>query len=183
MTAPSDCFTSHADHEILKKIKRSCVLCSTPRTGSTLLAKSMYRTRSLGHPGEYCNSVNTGAIKTAADLSNYFLEIKKTTTPNGIFSMKIHWNQLSQVAQQTGKLRQTPLTATQWMLEYIPAPHYIFIRRRDKVRQAVSLLFSHETKVWDAPAGQPPPPVPKSISYQRKKINYLIRRIEAEERC
>lgn len=54
VAAPYDLLT--AEHDLSdgeSEIVRSYVICSTPRSGSTLLAEAMHRTGELGVPAEY----------------------------------------------------------------------------------------------------------------------------------
>ncbi len=74
------------------------------------------------------------------------------TTPNGVFAAKVHWHQFEFLA---GKLRAVHGDAR--MLDLLrrtfPDLRYVFLTRRDKVRQAVSYYRAIETNVWWTVAG------------------------------
>ena len=75
---------------------KSVVFCTTPRCGSNMLCFSLIKTGLIGVPLEYFNHVQSmhdfqkriSDSGTVYDYLNALLEVR--TTPNGVFSMKIH---------------------------------------------------------------------------------------------
>jgi LPS sulfotransferase NodH len=125
---------------------RNYIICSTARSGSTLLASLLIHTRKLGVPHEYLNFVNhveplferwgLGPIERV-DPRDYFVALHRfRTTPNGIFGLKAHPNQLS-VLTRSGLLEAV-----------LPSATYVHVRRRDVVLQAVSFLIAEQTGKW-----------------------------------
>ncbi len=56
------------------------------------------------------------------------------TSPNGVFGLRIH-------AGHLGSLEADPY-------DILQAPRYIWIQRRDRLRQAVSYTMAEQTGVW-----------------------------------
>ncbi|WP_242202494.1 Stf0 family sulfotransferase [Aestuariivivens insulae] len=118
------------------------VICSTPRSGSTLLAKGLQSTMLAGLPHEYFNVehkkdyLNRWQFKSNIE---YIEKLKKNrVTPNGTFGFKLHYNQYEQEFEDRrledcfGNLR------------------YIFITRNDKIFQGISLEKADQTNKWSS---------------------------------
>src|SRR5947209_13992998 len=79
------------------------MICSTGRSGSTLLCSLLTNTGVMGVPHEYFNLSRHGQflikrLKDRADgeipMEEYFdALVKHRTTPNGVFGIKAHINQ------------------------------------------------------------------------------------------
>jgi LPS sulfotransferase NodH len=134
----------------------SYFLCSTARTGSWLLAEALQGTNLAGRVREYFAPGNQKSwseqwgIENTANYSA-FLEkaIEAGTTSNGVFGAKLLGYQLESFLS---KLRQLPECKGKETLEIMPSVfpniHYIWLSRRDKVRQAVSLWKAKQTEIW-----------------------------------
>lgn len=128
--------------------KRYCIL-SSPRSGSTLLSRMLYETRAAGDPQEYFNPPllqyereRSGNPKLSLNGFMKLVESRRTS-PNGVFGMKLHYFQM------LGAFRsRTPNQAMVGMLNKFD--HLIWIRRRDKVRQAISQSLGQRTQVWSS---------------------------------
>ncbi len=127
---------------------RYCIL-SSPRSGSTLLSRMLNATGLGGDPLEYFNHRLIDYERQRTDnptLSiNAFIDSmeKRRTSPNGVFGIKMHYSQLLGAFGS-----QVP---TQNMLDYLK--HFdalILIRRRDRIRQAVSQVIGLHTQVWSS---------------------------------
>lgn len=86
-------------------------------------------------------------ISHYADYLRRMLEVG--TTPNGVFGMKAHWYQFAEVSD---KLRQIPdyrtVSKADALARLLPNLRYVWLTRRDKVRQAVSYARALQTKDW-----------------------------------
>jgi LPS sulfotransferase NodH len=72
-------------------------------------------------------------------VRNYLGEVARTrTTPNGVFSMKIHWDQWN------SKFLELNLSTDLW---HVPV-HWIRIVRSDDVAQAISFVIADQTDAW-----------------------------------
>jgi trehalose 2-sulfotransferase len=131
----------------------SYLVCSTPRSGSTLLCEALKNTGLAGQPEEYFMPDNEAFFKELWGVSNYadYVErvIKEGTSPNGVFGAKIMWGYVDSFV---GKLRSIPeyerLPVPELLSTVFPNLRYIWITRSDKVQQAVSLEKANQTNVW-----------------------------------
>lgn len=87
------------------KVRRSLLLCSSPRSGSTLLADTLHQTGRLGCPTEYFD--RTAAFAAcyerwgATDMVSYVAALHRfRTTDDGLLSAKIHWFQLQWLSRE-----------------------------------------------------------------------------------
>jgi LPS sulfotransferase NodH/glycosyltransferase involved in cell wall biosynthesis len=118
----------------------SLLLCETPRCGGNLLDDALTSTGLAGRPGEYFEDGTrrtlSGLWNLDGDLRAYIAELlERTSTPNGVFAMRIMpW----QLAELEGAL----------LGGAFPHPRYVWIRRSDTVRQAVSFEIARQTGVW-----------------------------------
>ncbi len=136
------------------KIARSVVICSTPRSGSTLLAESLLSCGTFGTPMEYFDWEGSAAILRGRWLTQDFdayvsaLHAHRTAS-NGVFSLKIHWNQLVGAAQRASyKPNQAPLKNL--LGRIAPNPVLVHITRDDRVAQAISLYRAATTNSWSS---------------------------------
>jgi trehalose 2-sulfotransferase len=73
------------------------------------------------------------------------------TTPNGVFGAKLMWDQIAQLQALVGARR--PL---QLLDELFWRPRFVWVRREDVVRQAVSLWRAMQTQSWRDDSGDGP---------------------------
>ena len=138
----------------MKRLPRTCYLiCSAPRSGSHLLSTLLTDTLLAGHPQEHFNPWHMGdaddefpdeLVYDAGYVQGLF---EKYTAPNGVFGTKA---QFSQITNFVGLGRLEGLFPTEL--------HYLYVRRLDVVRQAVSLAKAEQTGqwVWDEPVNREP---------------------------
>jgi len=163
----------------------SYLICATPRSGSSLLCEALRNTGKAGRPEEYFLPSNEPAWQGRWNTSTYaeYLSeaIKQDTTPNGVFGAKIMWGYFDDFAS---KLRQLPgfevPSNHALMTNVFPNLHYIWIRRRDKVRQAISHAKARQTNTWRletevASLSRDEP------TFFFEQIDYMVREIEAHE--
>lgn len=135
-------------------IPRTCYLiAASPRSGSQLLAGLLTATGLAGFPDEHFNPWHMGDavncfpddLLYGADYLQKFIE--QHTSPNGVFGTKAHF---LQVINFVGLARLESL---------YPAPlKYISLRRRDQVRQGISLARASQTNSFNSdmqPEGDP----------------------------
>ncbi len=161
------------------------VICSGPRSGSTLLAKSLEATGLAGRPAEYFDPHAKNErfwvdrLGIASDAEYVDKVIKAATTPNGICGLKLLWHQVdifekkiaaSQVADRP--IRSHPL-ALEAMRPRFGETRYIWLRRRNSVAQAISYYRATESGVWLVVRNRKrPKPLP--IEFNPKEIRRLI---------
>ena len=167
----------------------SYLVCATPRSGSTLLCEGLKATGVAGRPEEYFEALpTTGRPRTPADhlaglddpealavvngapppepppysslldVDRHEEHLERVrawgTTPNGVFGAKVMWGHVDDPAS------------------LFPGAQYVWVRRHDTVRQAISLWRAMQTQAWrdqgphDSGHGQP--------EYRFSALRYLV---------
>jgi trehalose 2-sulfotransferase len=122
-----------------------------------------------------------------AGLADYRQHLERTfargTTPNGVFAAKLMFNQLDELYALAGRLPEfSGLEVAELLDRVFRGPRYLWISRRDVVRQAVSMWKALQTRTWRAAehdsmdVGDPVQP-----QYRFDAIDHLVRRFETEE--
>jgi LPS sulfotransferase NodH len=131
-----------------KTTLRYCI-ASTPRSGSTLLSRTLEATGLAGVPMEYFNNSFMGGWQRlnsgrGIQLQSYIAELEsRRTTSNGVFGVKAHWSQLQLIANQSRQPFTNILQSTVGV-----CTKFIQINRRDKLAQAISLHIANQIKVY-----------------------------------
>ncbi|MFF6991967.1 Stf0 family sulfotransferase [Streptomyces sp. NPDC010273] len=120
------------------------VLASTPRCGSNMLARALWHTGVAGFAEDYFADAfvldyferwgfdSDDPRELAAGYVRRLMTCR--TSPNGVFGLRIH-------AGHLGSLEADPY-------DILQAPRYIWIQRRDRLRQAVSYTMAEQTGIW-----------------------------------
>ncbi len=150
----------------------SLLVCATPRCGSSLLCDALASTGLAGHPEEHFDAglrrTLSGRWNGDGDLDAYLAELfERTSTPNGVFATKIMVHQLATLGEQL-------LDGT------FPNPRCVWIRRRDRIHQAVSFEIARQTGLWSQ-TGEDPPLRPRRPRFDRAAIAARLREIEDAE--
>jgi LPS sulfotransferase NodH len=168
----------------------SYVICTTPRSGSWLLAEALLATGAAGRPEEYFRpdwyrrfravghldyqhrldfwstgdrdegingpamvpspgTADSSQIKSR-DTGSYrtFLEtVRAIGTLNGVFAVKIHRNQLSRAVKYACQ-EEPGIDDVALLASWLPQPRFIFLRRLDTIRRAVSHYRALQTGMW-----------------------------------
>jgi trehalose 2-sulfotransferase len=176
-------------------------VCATPRSGSTLLCKSLAATGVAGKPEEYFERLRHSGLPrepreyfngvepevvgllpgtrrgdpaaTALDreLPRYLAE---GTTPNGVFGSKLMWGYFDDLLARLGTTPDGDALAR--LTERFGAARWIHVTRRDKVAQAVSLWRAVQTRAWSAAESACADPV-----YDDRGIDYLRAQVSAHD--
>ncbi|ERT08169.1 sulfotransferase domain protein [Lyngbya aestuarii BL J] len=133
-------------------LKKTYIICSTMRSGSTLLCDLLSHTKLVGQPQEFF--LAEWEKKSKLDSSNYPEYIQKTlesfASSNGVSGVKLMWCNCQEVLQRLHETSETTSKSDLELLkEVFPNLKFIFISRRNKVRQAISLARSIKTKRWN----------------------------------
>lgn len=146
-------------------IQRRYAILSSPRSGSTLLGRMLFATKAAGDPLEYFSrnmlTVQREKLRKPALSSLQLLRLMEPlhTSPNGVFGLKMHYQQFLS-AYQTDFVDDT-------MRRFLRAQHHlIWIRRKDRLRQAISYAIAIKSNVWSSerPAAATPP-IPLDIPH------------------
>ncbi len=148
------------------------------------------------HPGEYLIGLpRTGAgirdddtppeapaYSTLNGIVDYREHLRRTfawgTTDNGVFGAKLMWNQVPELQALTSAIPEyRGLEPIDLLTRLFDDPAYVFVTRRDKVRQAVSLWKALQTRSWRAGGGRPP----SELHYRYEGIKHLVDLFEADD--
>jgi trehalose 2-sulfotransferase len=185
----------------------SYLVCATPRSGSTLLCEALSETGVAGNPLEFFEALpETGVprrpldylsglddpealglverapphdpppysdVRGVADYAEHLATVRRTgTTPNGVFGAKIMWAHLVDLARRLGRDDLPALVD-----EFFDRPRFVWVRRHDSVRQAVSLWRAMQTQSWraeNAPAAGEP-------QYSYAALRHLVTLLSAHD--
>ena len=186
----------------------SYLVCATQRSGSTLLCELLNATEVAGAPDEYFEGlratglprqpreyfleqpvhhiadrlppVDPGEPEQPGQFESWFRYVlQRGTSRNGVFGAKMMWNYFDDFRARVGELPGLGgLTFNEALHEVFPQLRIIFVRRRDKVPQAVSLWKAIQSQQWrtdsEANDGRAGGPTPADVSYDFEAIEYLL---------
>jgi trehalose 2-sulfotransferase len=179
---------------------KSCFfICHTLRCGSTLLCDALSSTGVAGHAEEYFPErlhdgevfVSTGAALKDPDTwrsdwtSTPFDQcldraLRIGTTPNGVFASKLKWFNMPYLGEILGALpEQGGSSLDEHLNSLFPNLRYVWVTRRDKVRQAVSLVKARQSTQWKATSAQPQRS--DVADYNFHVVDLAVRRVVQEE--
>ena len=137
-------------------INSAYIICTTPRSGSNLLTFSL-EDQGLGRPNEYFNPNRTDINRYLQDhlqkeiphTHDYLHNLENLTSlqqiiqhnrccKHGIFGAKLFAQDINCEERIFQSFQENMLVPTK----------YIFLSRKDIVRQAISFHFANETKQW-----------------------------------
>jgi LPS sulfotransferase NodH len=164
----------------------SYLICATPRSGSFLLCEALKSTGVVGKPGEFFDRGDMAKLAERWGVSNYkenygdYLSkaLAYGTTVNGVFGAKVMWGYFKKFIHRLRKLPEyhaVPLP--ELMPAVFPNLHYVWITRRDKVRQAISFTKAVQTGIWSQKPGKSSVPV-KEPRFDFEEIDQTIQELE-----
>ncbi|MCC7368265.1 MAG: sulfotransferase [Chloroflexi bacterium] len=160
------------------------LVCCTARSGSTLLCEGLWNTGVAGQPAEYFWQDDEQRWATTWGLIDYdyadFVRaaMEQTATPNGVFGAKMAWGYAGDFVQKLQPDSRDPLAELPSLLpKTFPNLRYIWLRRRDTVRQAISHWKAMQTGAWNWMTEDKPTLV-QEPHYDGEAIAYLARQID-----
>jgi LPS sulfotransferase NodH len=184
-------------------------ICATARTGSYLLCEAMRLTGIAGRPeeffwkesGEFLYEGDSPVIspfeRSDASVASEFRHwgvstfpeflakvFAEGTTPNGVFGAKVFMakgshRQLVEYLRQSARTDGEHLSTRALLEASFPGLHHIFITRRNKLRQAVSLWRANETGLWGLVEERSEQEEP--CSFDCRKIDHYLQEIVLQE--
>jgi LPS sulfotransferase NodH len=123
-------------------LRKSYIVASSYRSGSSFLCTALWETGLLGAPWEYVNTDhelhNLKARFNVSEFADYLPKLlARRTSRNGVFGMKAHFHHFRAALDEYPRL-----------LEDLNPVTFIYINRRDKLAQAVSMAIARQTKSW-----------------------------------
>jgi trehalose 2-sulfotransferase len=163
----------------------SYIIASVQRSGTHLLCSILRSTGVAGSPAEFFLSEpgETWEERWAAPSRVAYVDrvFRQNTTYNGVFGVVVMWSYFEGMLQM---LQEIPaykdLTGPQLLAAVFHRPKYIWMRRRNRVEQAVSWAIACQTGVWTKKTGEKPQPhcIPQ---FDFKVIDEWCNRIAAHE--
>jgi LPS sulfotransferase NodH len=158
-------------------LRKSYIVASTDRSGSTFLCSLLWRTGVLGAPAEYWNYRSRPGAKpigtqmmerlNASSPADYLEKLLACrTSKNGVFGVKAHSFDFKEVLRKFPKL-----------LELLAPVTYVYIQRQDKVAQAVSMAKATQTGAWVAQAKSNT----ANLNYDRDLISKCLNFLERQD--
>jgi len=130
----------------------SCIICTIPRTGSSLLSYGLQDTGLAGRPFEYfgpnveARFAGEWRLTTPYSLRSYLRSMaRETMTENGALGVKLFMPHLTHLLRRARAEFGPETGETELMEICFPNPKFIFLRREDLVRQAVSFIKAINT--------------------------------------
>ena len=169
----------------LMPVHRSYLICTTHRTGSTMLCQGLDHMKQCGVPDEYF-LVDRGpelakrhGVETnpKTDYLAYLKDlIESASTENGVFGAKIMWGHLDpfleRITEAHGKLRTTQKDSD-WLNTVFPGLRYVWLTREDTVRQAISSWKAKQTNIYHSAVNVPSALPAKEPEYDYDQIRII----------
>lgn len=170
---------------------RSILICTIPRSGSTLLGEALFFAGGMGCPLEYFHAGFRPRFEARWGTSS-LTDLRDAvwanrTDPSGILSVKLMWRDVQELAIATDPLAFAELieqppeqiapatySALAELLEaFFPRSTAIHLQRLDRVRQAVSACIAEQTGQWRSIPGAEMPLV-NEPRYEAAQIDRQI---------
>ena len=179
---------------------KSCFfICHTLRCGSTLLSDALSSTGVAGYPEEYFpertsdGHVSVATVAALKDPRTWQSDwtrspfdecldrvLRSGTSANGVFASKVKWTNIPYLGETLGTVdEQAGVTLAGHLDRLFPNLRYVWITRRDKVRQAVSLVKARQSAQWKAMSASDRHS--GRLDYSFHVVDTALRRIVQEE--
>ncbi len=184
------------------------LVCATPRSGSTLLCEMLRETGRAGRPLEHFEILRHSSLPRQpreyfADLPRpELLELlakprsngpsresaqtwwarilREGRGENGVWGGKLMWGHVDELVARCRELPGLAGADLEDVLhELLDDPQLIFVTRRDRIAQAVSLWRALQTQSWRAGEA----PAADSLVYDFTAVDHLVAQLESDERA
>ena len=170
---------------------RSYLVCSSPRTGTNLIGFGM-KEIGYGWPLEGYNLSGNKRYAWGHDESDIFRYTRdmvayQTSPKSGVFGLKLFWEQFLFLEEQVRKNAVPGLEdiGRDELLEvFFKQPYYIFLRRKNKIKQAISYVKALQSDTFLVPAKKQ---AYKQVSkkpdfvYDKRMIAYFLEKYVVED--
>src|SRR5262249_36782738 len=115
-------------------------------------------------------------------FSEYIAEVlRRGTSSNGVFGVKMMWGDFGPFRKQIQHLPGNRYrTMHKALTTVFPQLSYIWMRRRDKVRQAVSHAKARQTNVWTVTDELAPKAIRKPV-FSFLQLHFMVHELEEHE--
>jgi trehalose 2-sulfotransferase len=173
----------------LRHPRRCYVVCTIPRSGSNLLTDGLRETRRAGVPKQFflpkaeSRYAAEIGIDPTADYAAYVRGIVNTkTTRNEVFGFKLmswYLEDFLKRLRNNGALGDAATDDLKVLRNAFPRLRFIYIRRRHKLRQALSTARALQTGLWKVQNGKLPEREPQ---FDAELIEQSLREAERQEK-
>ncbi|WP_417685341.1 Stf0 family sulfotransferase [Roseibium sp.] len=177
---------------------RSYILCTSPRSGSTLLCKLLSATGVAGNPGshfhepsidawldDYCLSDNSQEPEKTKLRRIFKAAIARGSNDTGVFGLRLQRHSFDFFMEKLAILHPGAQSARERLEAAFGPTLFVHLTRPDKVAQAVSYLKAEQTGLWHrAPDGRElerlaPPAEPE---YDGEALGNYVKMLEGYDR-
>ncbi len=134
------------------------IICTNPRSGSWLLSEGLAATSIAGNPREWFDIQQEQRTRAQWRIDNQtdltfegYLQAARlqSMTSNGISGIKLHDYQFADLPRRLpAPSSRGQLSPSELIPAMFPDAKYVWLTRRDKVRQAISLYLAYQTDQW-----------------------------------
>jgi LPS sulfotransferase NodH len=161
----------------------SYIIATSPRTGGWLLCEALSRLEIAGRPGEYGAREEPALWKNLYGFSDheaYFRALHSIyATPNGVAGIKLMWYQFAELGRDGRRYFDCPDSAIDITRRLLGPFRVIRLQRRNRLRQAISLVRAHWSGIWSS-AGPPPKNRPGEV-YDSGRIATAMAAIKRQD--
>lgn len=168
----------------------SYLICTTPRTGSTLLCGLMASTKVAGRPESYFRkpdeqlwAARWDIVRSSDGLFEHSEFVRAALaagrTANGVFAARIMWGTLDHLVERLGSAYPAPVVGDFDLLNLaFGNTGFIYLRRDDVLAQAVSWHRAEQTNVWHETDHEASKQQEQEPRFDFDQIHKLVRTIE-----
>jgi len=146
------------EYEDFQIPRNSYILFFSPRSGSNLITTQL-QSISFGNPFEAFHhnqkrlNERYGWKIYPSDPVGYFRQAYQALTINDVFGVKITWKQYNtfiSILRQIVGIESEELNDFETIEIFFPNVKYLFLKRRNKIKQAISYSKGMQTGIWKA---------------------------------
>lgn len=167
------------------ELQQTYIICTTWRSSSTLLCKLLASTNLAGNPGEFLLKQAEQTKRLSGEPYPDFIQrqLKDHATANGVSGVKLMWDNLENLLNRLGYKPTLPSSSSFSSIYLIfPRVKFIFLSRRDKLRQAISLARAQRSQVWHIELGKSGKPPARFSRVSNFHIESSLRLIQEAEK-
>jgi LPS sulfotransferase NodH len=156
----------------------------TPRSGSYLLCEALTTSGLAGLPAEHFGADQADRVAKswgATDQADYLrMLFRHRSTENGVFGAKVTWRHFGVFVDRSREIEHCrALPPAELASALLPNLRYVWLTRRDKLRQAISYSKALQTGVWNVT--QPDVADRPALQYDRGSITTLLEETRNDE--
>lgn len=139
---------------------RGYVIATSPRAGGWLLCGALSQTGVAGYPTEYASRADSRTWSQyygfAAHVEYFFRFPAISRTPNALFGVKLFWDQYVAWGMEANMYLRRDRSTFEAISSVVGPIRFIRLRRRNRLRQAISLVRARQSNQWSRRPGSPP---------------------------